>query len=227
MSCLYQIADIQIYSFPFHPIESNMYVVCCGNDVIVVDPICDEEAVALLKTFSIPLRILLTHEHYDHISGVNMLRSMFNCQIICSDKCADAIETPKKNLSQYFDALFCCQDEEIRKTISDMQVQPYSCHADLSFSTAYILSLNHHQVLLSVTPGHSKGSSCIAIDRLCLFSGDSVLAAPIVTKLPGGSRSDYYDKTIPYLYSLNVGITVFPGHGSPAPLNTLLSKICI
>lgn len=45
---------------------------------------------------------MLTHEHFDHITGIERLRSRTNSKIICSKVCAERICDSKKNLSFYY-----------------------------------------------------------------------------------------------------------------------------
>ena len=50
-------------------LEQNMYIVEEGKHCIVIDPYYDEKTAVLLEGKIVDL-LLVTHEHYDHISGV-------------------------------------------------------------------------------------------------------------------------------------------------------------
>ncbi len=112
MKCSSPICDIEIHVFKFQPIDSCMYVLLLNEEsvdsAIVIDPCKSKEAVDLLHDREISnLNIILTHEHYDHISGVNYLRNLFACSIISNKICAEMIKDPKKKTAPHiFEALF-------------------------------------------------------------------------------------------------------------------------
>lgn len=210
-----------IYTYSFYPIDARMYLVLEGKKALIIDPCISEEALELLKENSVDeLLVLLTHEHYDHISGVDWLRERFSSvEVLCSDKCAMALPKPSKNLSSYWEILFVGKDEKTREYVRNMNIQPYSCEADRVFEGEYEMSWEGHSVFLKETPGHSKGSICILMDEKILFSGDSLVTGhPTITRLPGGSKKEYAEITIPYLKSLDSELMVYPGHGSEQPL---------
>lgn len=61
-------------------LEQNMYIVEEGKHCIVIDPYYDEKTAVLLEGKIVDL-LLVTHEHYDHISGVNKFKELYgaNC----------------------------------------------------------------------------------------------------------------------------------------------------
>ena len=64
------------------------------------------------------------------------------------------------------------------------------------------------------TPGHSKGSCCILFDKKCMFSGDTLVTGhETILRLPGGSKKDFAEITMPFLNSLDGELMVYPGHG--------------
>lgn len=215
VKCLCPIADIEIFSFAFQPIDSRMYVVVgADSSAVVIDPSESYDAVMLFRQHGISdISVILTHEHYDHISGVNYLREHFNCNIIASEKCAEALPEPRKNLSYYFESLFCTHSDEVIQQVRDLKIKPYSCNADTVFADEYTLLYCGHQFHLRYTPGHSIGSTCILLDDKCLFSGDSLLHTPVVTRLPSSSKRDYCESALPYISKLNRDVIVYPGHG--------------
>lgn len=225
MDLLKPFDDIFCYTSSFSPIDSRMYVLIAVGDPrcsyqkkfspIIVDPIIDEKMVRLLLEKNIlNLSIILTHEHFDHISGVNFLKDNFKCRVICTKDCADSLSNPRKNLSYYFEALFCMQEEEIRNQVKMMDIKPYSCKADEIFVDQVVLPFYKHKVNLTHTQGHSNGSLCMSIDNRCIFSGDSLLRnRTVVTNLPGGNKQLYNKITLPYINSLPKDILVYPGHG--------------
>lgn len=202
---------MQIKTFRFLPIDSRMYLITEGDQAVVVDPCIDQQALTALEGLEIrQITILLTHEHYDHISGVNWLKERFPCKVLCSAACAACLPDDKKNLSRYFDVLMTgrFQQESVQRT------HPYTCEATDTFEGYSVRKWQGHVIEMRETPGHSPGSICIVMDGKYLFTGDSLLKEDeIITRLPGGNRRQYEQITKPYLESLPGELYVYPGHG--------------
>lgn len=210
-----------IYTYDFYPIDSRMYVLLENEKALIIDPCVSDDALRLLLENKITeILVLLSHEHYDHISGVNWLRENFpTVHVMCSSKCAAALPSPSNNLSNFWEILFVGKDKETQEYVRNMNIQPYSCEADSTFTGEKEMSWEGHSLFLKEAPGHSKGSICILLDGNILFSGDSLVTGyPTITRLPGGSKKDYREITLPYFQSLNPGIMVYPGHGEKQPL---------
>lgn len=118
---------MNINTYSFYPIDSNMYVILENKKALIIDPCVSEEAKEYLKSEQVKeILVLLTHEHYDHISGVNWLRECFpQVKVFCSEACANGIVKPTRNLSAYYEILFSSKEEEIREYVKNMDVQPY------------------------------------------------------------------------------------------------------
>ena len=187
---------------------------------MIIVPCVSEDALHnLTKQQAAQILLLLTHEHYDHISGVNWLREHFeNVNVLCSKPCAEAIPNPHKNHAAYSNALY--MDKQMDKTLEEYGWEmDYSCHADDTFEGEMEFDWEGHHFYLMQTPGHSPGSICIIMDNKILFSGDSLVTGhPTITRLPGGSKKMYQEITIPFLKSLDSEMMVYPGHGEPQKL---------
>lgn len=206
--------EMMLFVFPFDPIDSRMYVLIGQQGALVIDPCINDAALSLLRKHRLSeVKILLTHEHYDHISGVNWLREKFDTEVICSAKCGKNIEQDRLNGSRHFDTLFLFQPE-IRERLRASGMEPYVCHADVVFEGTYEAVFYGYSVRITETPGHSGGSVCIQMDETLLFTGDSLLKdAPTITRLPGGNTEDYHKVTKEYLRTLPADCFVLPGHG--------------
>ena len=53
---------------------------------------------------------------------------------------------------------------------SYVNIEPYSCFADIYFEQKFEFKWESHDFYLISTPGHSKGSICILLDNKYLFS---------------------------------------------------------
>lgn len=211
----YEIKGTKVYKFVLDAIRSNMYIMIRNGVACIIDPHICEEADALLKRESInKIKVLLTHEHYDHILGVNHFKEHYECVVIGSDSAKKNTPYPVKNLSAYYKALLITQDEETIHKAEQIFSEDYSCQVDVGFDKEYVLDFEGLDLKLVATPGHSKGSICIVVDERYVFSGDSLVdGKEIITRLPGGSKKDYQNVTKPFLESLSKETIVFPGHG--------------
>lgn len=160
-----------------HPISSNCFIIweendTCGNECILIDPGSKQPDVLmefLTKQNLIPHYIFITHEHFDHIWGVNYLRERYPDVLLVSHECASQnIGNSKKNLSLFYDGV----GFEMKK-------------ADILVTDFKSILWKQYPIELLATPGHSQGGMCIRIGEN-LFVGDLILKdlAPVV-KLPG------------------------------------------
>ena len=199
---------IKIDRFTWGFLETNMYVLQAADDFLVIDPIDNVEILEKLKG-SESLTVLLTHEHFDHICGLNKLREIATYKVIASQECSERIKDAKTNLSAYADVLAEIAEKQVPASWT-----PFCCEsADFTFVDEYSFAWAGHLVKMIATPGHSAGSCCILIDDM-LFSGDTILENINITGFPGGSRKKYREVTVPILkYILPKVSFVYPGHG--------------
>lgn len=207
--------------FDWDFIDSHMYVLQKGRYVFVVDPADTGEVRRFFSDNRFEQAVVfLTHEHIDHISGVNMLRELCPATVYCNTVCYERIRLPDKNMSDKTDAVIAFNSGIKGRNI---RIEPYSCFADVCFDDSIELDWHGMTVEAFTTPGHTTGSICILLDGKYLFSGDTLLGIPTITRLPSGSRQDFRRKTVPLLRSL-VGKAelVFPGHGEYGRLEAFL-----
>lgn len=203
--------------------DSRMYII--PNDqnkkeALIIDPLCSDDAIPIIKKFS-HVTILLTHSHYDHISGVNWLRKLIKCTLFCSQRCSEKISNPHENFSAFATALIMGKTAEEQAKCMEFFDLNYSCYADKLFTWDTSCKFGSYTVNIKHTPGHSDCSQCIHLTTEkkeltpdILFTGDSLVNGHnIITRLPSGSKKDYTTITKPYLESLPDNILVMPGHG--------------
>ena len=143
-----------------------MYVIAEGKHAIVIDPFVYTEA----GTNLIVDYIILTHEHYDHISGVNVWKTFTNAPVLCSRMCAENIQNPKKNLAKHFKE-FCALQTWLKQDIIPEFPSDYKCFADKWFEGELVFQWQGHIVSLFEIPGHSQGSIGILLDDKDFFRG--------------------------------------------------------
>ena len=199
---------IEIRRYESGLLSSNMYVIVAGNHAVVIDPFADLTPASGLQVDT----ILLTHEHYDHISGVNVWKKARDAPVLCSRACAENIQDPRKNLAYYFKEF--CELQTWIKLDSLPEYDPgYSCKADAVFSDEMTFEWQGHRFTLFALPGHSLGSIGILLDEGSFFSGDSLLEnTEISLRIPGGSRKEWERIGLKRLERLPLGLHVYPGH---------------
>lgn len=189
-------------------LSSNMYVIEEEKHAIVIDPFDNiSVATGLIIDF-----IFLTHEHYDHISGVNKWKEKTGASVLCSKICAENIQNPKKNLSKHFKE-FCELQTWIKLDEIPISNPEYSCSADLTFNDKMDFEWQGHYFSLFEIPGHSEGSIGVIMDGKEFFSGDSLFAnSEIELRMPGGSRKKWNEIGSKRIEMIPEGTRIWPGH---------------
>lgn len=226
MKSLYPIAGHDVYQFVMPVIKSNMYVLTHNGSALVIDPWVNEEAERLLRDAAVKnCVILLTHEHYDHISGVNRLRELFECRVICSKNCGELISDPRGNAAAYFAAIFLKRDVREREEIGALVDIRYRCEADEVYEGEMYMDWQGLSVLLKELPGHSRGGQVIRIAERYVFTGDNLVPGEkVITRLPGGSRREYETAALPYLRALPRESVIYPGHGEVGLFSAFITQ---
>ena len=160
-----------------NPVDSNCYILYLktNSNCIIIDPGSknSDELISFLKSKNLkPEYIFLTHEHFDHIWGINSIYLFSEPLLVTSKECSDMIRDPKKNHSLFYDKIgFAILHPVI--TIESLNRVLYWKEKKIEFFD---------------TPGHTNGSISIHIDEM-LFCGDLIIQnVPTITKLPGGSK---------------------------------------
>lgn len=199
--------------------QANAYLLVDGVHTIVVDPcskaVVDELAVRCL----IPDYVLLTHEHCDHLWGLNALRSTFpDVKVIAQKECSKAICDSKQNKAKQYHVYAAIRfgdtyvNEEARN-------RAYRCSpADIVFEQRYQFWWREHSVELQSAPGHSPGSVIVTVDEVGVFTGDSMmLDQDAFLEFEGGDPQDFHETTMPLLEEIPGETLIFPGHGQVFP----------
>lgn len=200
-----------VYLFDSGCFLANLYLLLPSTPgegrAVVIDPWQSEEACELLEQKGISqLLLLLTHEHYDHTTGVNFLRQRFDCTLVCQTSCADNIAKLRNNRP------LGIMGREEEKRIAQV-IGPFTCRADERFDTQHSLLWDGRNLTLTHTPGHSKGSVCISVGCFCFCGDSALLGLPTITRFPGGDQAQYDAVTLPFLLSLPEDTRLLPGHG--------------
>ena len=215
--------DILVYRSVYAPVKSNMFTILAGKEAIVFDPNEDEDLLFLFKEKGIEkVYILLTHGHYDHISGVKWLKDQTGASVFCHARCADRLANSKRPLARLVALVLTEEDRKDGghryKDFKD-SYKPFTIAADRTFEKKEILRIGNLDIVVTSTPGHTEGSACYNLYDKIVFTGDTFLQDNSnVTRFPGGNVFDYNEITIPYFRNLPPDIVIMPGHGDPFKL---------
>ena len=216
MKCLYPIAEKDLYVFTLEPIDSKMYCMLHNNRALIIDPCISVLAKQFLLKHNVKdITVILTHEHIDHISGVNMLRQIAKCKVICSEKCAERIVDSRKNAAAYFEGMYSMRTVNELEQIKALKLSNYTCCADKTFKEKIEFDWYGLNFKCIEMPGHSPGGIVIIVNNKYIFSGDNYIPGEkVITRLPGGSKKDYEKYIKPFFKNISSGCVIYPGHGS-------------
>ena len=220
--------NFTVYQFIWEVINSNTYVICGKESFLIVDPVDSKEFYEFIRKQGLrKALVILTHSHYDHISGLNMVKNIVSsCCVVSSKTCSENIQNPKRNLSSSANAINAFQNYMEHKASKLSLIEPWFCSfADKTFEKDENLEWESHTLQLAEYGGHTNDSVCCIMDDKYLFSGDTILPYPTITRLPGGSTTRFWKEDIPKLEKLVKQIViVFPGHGIPGSLKEMIES---
>jgi hydroxyacylglutathione hydrolase len=189
------------------PVPSNCYIVSSvvSNSCLIIDPGIEDciELISILRENELsPEYIILTHEHIDHIVGINKLKENFDVKLVTSAKCGQNIISSKYNLSGYSEKY----DEYVDFPASDIILD------DINYS----LNWCNYKLKFTKAEGHSLGSIILSIDNN-LFTGDTLLKGyKTNTSFPGASKENLLHTLEGIINQYNALTTmVYPGHDDP------------
>ena len=210
------------------PLAVNTYILPLSeNEVLVIDPAdCpfsqDEGSViSYLASKNLkPLAVILTHGHFDHVSGLPFIKKSFpNIPVVIHK--ADSAMIGKnsqvqqgKSLSQmgFFEFLPFVSDLPEASAFLEDGKKLLEILGNCECSPEAKKSLEDWQVLH--TPGHTEGSCCLYNEKdLALISGDTLFYHSWGrTDLAGGSERKIHQSLAKIAEYCEEKTLVYPGH---------------
>lgn len=178
--------------------QENCYIVYedSSKKAIIIDPGQDgKKVIDKIENLKLKPELLInTHGHFDHTFSDDIIRQKYNIPLAIHKNDTEMLSNPELNFSEIIGKPTIIKDAEIIFN-TDEQKETSFCK----------YSVIH-------TPGHSKGSVCILIDKI-LFSGDTLFKDSIGrTDLHGGNYSTLIS-SLQKIKELSADTIVCPGHG--------------
>jgi glyoxylase-like metal-dependent hydrolase (beta-lactamase superfamily II) len=173
------------------------------RECVIVDPGCkDENELGRMEKFVeenslIPVKILLTHGHFDHVMGVQGVADRWDLKAYIHPNDRNFALTAHESCS-YF----------------GFNMKPITCEI-VNISDNSTIEFGTTKIKVIHTPGHTQGSVCYNYKKQkLLFCGDTLFAGSIGrTDLPGGNFDQLIESITQKLLSLDSATRVMPGHG--------------
>ena len=191
---------MEVIKIVLGPIETNTYLVLNEDtlETVIIDPACVSDALvsAIDSEGLIPRAILLTHGHFDHVSGIDQLRDKYGIKVYVHKLDAAMITNAEQNLASFFGTTNSLRPPD--ETFEDGETVGV---AGMCFKVIH-------------TPGHTSGSVCFQTGS-ALFTGDTLFNMSIgATDFPGGDYETLKDSLSKLVEVVNTDYIVYPGHGA-------------
>lgn len=192
----------------FDELLANTYVVFDDDKkAVIIDPSKDYEGIVnyLKKNELSPVAIFLTHGHFDHFRGVNILIKNYpNIKIYMEEHDFDLLGDPHKNCSYMMN-----------------EVGQIDIDCEFVIDKEILHLLKDEDIMVIHTPYHTMGSVCYYFkNNNWLFSGDSLFAGGVGRFDLPTSCPRLINQSLAKLKELPGATKVYPGHGP----NTTISQ---
>lgn len=188
---------MKLHKVTWERFDVNSYILEYNNTAVIID--CNMNTFSFLQSNNIvPSYIFITHEHFDHIEGIGLIKEYYpTIKIVSTQVSSMYFSDITCNMSRFFDG--------------QNVVEP---RADVEISTNKTFQIGNKMYTCYLTPGHTMGSMIISVDNM-LFTGDTVLNN---IKTPKQGINSSKEHLIDSLYFINNSFSdntyIFPGHGN-------------
>ena len=182
-------------------IETNCYIITDEKtkETMVIDPAGNvDKIIEMIKILNGKLKyIYITHCHFDHIGGVNELKSKCGGKILIHRYEAKNLNNPDVNLSKL------------------IGMQEIELEADSRVDDGDFIHVGDIEFVVIHTPGHTSGGTCLYCEEEnLLISGDTLFRGTWGrTDLPTSKFEQIINSIARKLMILPEETIVYPGHG--------------
>lgn len=189
-----------------HEIFANCYLLVdeATNMAAIVDPGWYGDVIKnVLAKENVNLNyILLTHGHFDHVSGVYGLQKETGAAVVIHERDREHLLDPKKSLAE-----------------GNFPEPHQPVAADIIIEDGDIIMLGETEIKVMSTPGHTMGSVCYILEKdRVIISGDTLFCMT-------AGRTDFFDgseklmiESLKRLIALDGDYRVLPGHNRETTL---------
>ncbi len=189
-----------------HEIFANCYVVIdeATGDAAVIDPGWYDDIIlnTLAKENANLKYVLLTHGHFDHVSGVYGFQHGEGAKVVIHASDKEHLLDPRKSLAE-----------------GNFPEPHQPVCADILVKDGDVIKLGESEIKVMHTPGHTNGSVCYILeDDRVIFSGDTLFCMT-------AGRTDFWDgsdekmiASLKKLIALDGDYNVYPGHNRETTL---------
>ncbi len=194
--------ELILHRLPVGQLETNCYIVGSrsSNKALILDPGDDSEYILnrLRDLNLIPIKVIATHGHFDHILAVWELVETLRIPFLMHP--GDKFLTARmRETARYF---LGREIVELPPKIS----QP--------LTEGNIIRLGNIRLEVIETPGHTPGSICLYIkSRKCMFTGDTIFAQGVGRIDFSYSSGTHLKESIAKILNFPDNFILYPGHG--------------
>ena len=188
----------KIHTIVVGTLQTNCYILQSDATAIIIDPGDEpERIVRFLNDIKVkPSKIVVTHTHFDHVLGVDSIRTELNIPFLIHRDDLSMLESMQNRVRQFM----------------GFEVPPPP-KVDGYLKDGELLKLGDETIRVLHTPGHSPGSISLSGDEYVL-TGDALFNQSIGrTDLPGGDLNTLVHSIRERLFKLGDETVVYPGHG--------------
>ena len=177
---------------------ANCYIIADEKtkETVIIDPSAEgKEILKVVKNNNLKIKYIInTHGHMDHIGANANIKEATGAKILIHEDDGNLLSSPIKNLAIFWGRM------------------TKSPPADRLLKDGETISLGHLEIKVIHTPGHTKGSICLLVDKK-LFTGDTLLRNTIGrADLPGASEKILIQCIKEKLLPLENEVKIYPGH---------------
>jgi glyoxylase-like metal-dependent hydrolase (beta-lactamase superfamily II) len=168
------------------------------------------------KITALPITVLLSHAHWDHIGGVADFEKVF----VFDDK------FEKESLKKGFLSTQITELSDPNMFSDGYQPIKYNSSGTQNFETfshSQMIHSDNFNIKVVHTPGHTPGSVCFYIPELdVLFTGDSLYPGPLYAQLPESNIHDFIFSMKRLSKLSKPHLLILPGHNAIAAKSHLI-----